>query len=158
MSEKTRQLLLYLLKNNPGSSVTSLMKLAYLADLISTKRQEKQISNFEYRRHHYGPFDKKIYQYIDSLTEDKIIKAESDFSLTGEEFSVFSINPEVEDKVVFDKLGSKEIKILDDLLGSVRGYGAKMLTEIAYQTKPMQKLKATIGGTEHLGERLNLSV
>lgn len=156
MNEKTRQLLLYLLKNNPKSSITSLMKLAYLADLISVKRQKRQISNFEYRRHYYGPFDKKIYQYIEDLTENKFVKAGSDFGSTGEEFGVFSINPEKGEEVAFDKLGIKEIEILDALLGSVRGYGARMLTEIAYQTKPMQKLKATIGGSESFGKKLNL--
>ena len=158
MTEKTRQLILYLLKNHPGSSITNLMKLAYLTDLISVKRNKKQISNFEYKRHYYGPFDKRIYQYVEGLTEAGIVGAKSDFGITGEEFSVFSINPEKEKEISFDKLESEEIDILDELLGSVRGYGAKLLTEIAYQTKPMKKLGATIGGTEKLGETLDLKI
>lgn len=154
MKEKTRQLLLYLIKNHPRASITSLMKLAYLADLISVKRHGKKISSFTYKRHYFGPFDKSIYNYVESLTEDGLVTAESDFGKTGEEFSVYSLTKE--EKLKFDLLKEKDIIIIEELLNSVRGYGAKMLTEIAYKTKPMKKLKATIGGDEHLGERLKL--
>lgn len=154
---KTRELLLYLLQNNAKSSITSLMKLAYLADVIAVKKLKRQISEFEYKRHHYGPFDKKIYTYIEELTENNLVKAESDYGLTGEEFSVFFINPDKEKDVEFHSLQDDEKAILDELLASVRGYGAKMLTEIAYKTKPMTRLNATIGGSEHLGETLDLA-
>jgi len=155
--EKTRELILYLLKNNPRSSITSLMKLAYLADLIAVKRIKHQITDFEYKRHNFGPFDKRIYSFVEDLVEGEVIKAESDYGLTGEEFSVYSINPEKEEDIVFDNLKDEEKNILDELIASVRGYGAKMLTELAYKTKPMKKLKATIGGSEHLGELLKLN-
>lgn len=158
MNEKTRQLLLYLIKNNPKVSLTSLMKLAYLADLISVKKSKNKISNFEYRRHHFGPFDKKIYSYLEDLTEKELIVAESDYGLTGEEFSVFSINPKSVNEIEFKKLDDNEIKIIDELLNSVKGYGARVLTEIAYKTKPMKALRATLGGSEHLGKKLNLSI
>ena len=153
---KTEEVLLYLLKNNPRSSITSLMKMSYLADLIAVKKQKRQITNFAYRRHYFGPFDKKIYSCIEGLIEDKIISAESDYGLTGEEFSVYKINPKKEDSIKFDDLKKEEIKILDELVANVRGYGAKMLTELAYKTKPMKKLGAKIGGSEHLGELLKL--
>ena len=89
--------------------------------------------------------------------EFSFIKADSDYGLTGEEFSVFSVVPEKKDSISFDKLDEKETAILEELLGSVRGFGARMLTEIAYKTKPMKKLKATIGGSEHLGMKLDLA-
>lgn len=156
MNEKTRQLILYLVKNNPKSSITSLMKLAYLADLINVKRSKKQISSFNYRRYHYGPFDKQIYSYVEGLTDDGLVFSESDYGATGEEFSVFSIVPEKREGLDFSKLNASEVGVVDELLNSVRGYGARVLTEIAYKTKPMKSLKATIGGSEHLGEKLNL--
>lgn len=156
MNEKTRQLLLYLIKNNPKVSITSLMKLAYLADLISIKRIKNRISNFEYRRYYFGPFDKKIYNYIEYLTEKNLIISESDYGLTGEEFSVFSLNPKKEAGIEFKKLKDTEKKIIDELLNSVKGYGAKILTEIAYKTDPMKALGATLGGSQNLGKKLNL--
>ena len=156
MNEKTRQLILYLVKNNPKSSITSLMKLAYLSDLVNVKRSKKQISNFNYKRYHYGPFDRQIYSYVETLTEDGLIFAESDYGATGEEFSVFSIVPEKSDELDFSKLNASEVGVVDKLLNSVRGYGARFLTEIAYKTKPMKGLKATVGGSEHLGKKLNL--
>lgn len=158
MNEKNKHFLLYFIKNNPKSSITSLMKLAYLSDLISMKRNSRQISGFEYRRHYYGPFDKKIYTYIENLTDEGLVRAESDYGLTGEEFSIFSIKPEKESDITFEKLKGDDKAIIDELLTSVRGYGAKMLTEIAYKTRPMKFLKATIGGSEHLGEKLNLKI
>ncbi len=157
MNEKTRQLILYLIKNNPRVSLTSIMKLAYLADLISVKRLKSKISNFEYRRHHFGPFDKKIYSYLEDLSGKELIISETDYGATREEFNVFSINPK-NAEMEFKKLNDKEKKVIDELLNSVRGYGAKVLTEIAYKTKPMKALKATLGGLEHLGERLNLRI
>lgn len=156
MSEKTKQFILYLIKNNPKSSITSLMKLAFLADLVSVKRLKKQISSFSYRRYHYGPFDKQIYSYVEGLTEAGLIFAESDYGATGEEFSVFSIVSEKKEGLNFSKLSAAEVGIIDELLNSMRGYGARDLTEIAYKTKPMKRLRATIGGSEHLGEILDL--
>lgn len=132
------------------------MKLSYLADLINVKRNGKQISDFEYRRHFYGPFDKAVYSYVESLSEQKLISAESDYGSTGEEFSVYFINPEKETAVTFEKINETERNVMDELLNSVKGYGAKMLTEIAYKTKPLKSLKATIGGSEGLGKMLNL--
>jgi len=158
MNEKTRQLILYLIKYNPRVSLTSIMKLAYLADLISVKKLKNKISNFEYRRHHFGPFDKKIYSYLEDLTEKELIISETDYGLTDEEFNIFSINPKIDVDMEFIQLSEDEKKIIDELLNSVRGYGAKVLTEIAYKTKPMKALKATLGGSENLGVRLNLRI
>ena len=47
---------------------------------------------------------------------------------------------------------------MDEVLDSVNGYGAKALTEIAYKTKPMQALGATLNGGEHLNEKLDMSL
>ena len=156
MNKKTKQLILYLIKNHPKSSITSLMKLAYLTDLISVKRSKKQISSFNYKRYHYGPFDKQIYSYVENLTDNGFVFSENDYGATGEEFSIFSIVPEKRKDLDFSKLNASEVAIVDELLNSVRGYGARVLTEIAYKTKPMKKLKATIGGSEHLGKELDL--
>ena len=62
--DKTRQLLAYLIEKHPETSITGLMKLAYISDLGSIKKTGNQISNFEYTRYKYGPFDKRIYQCV----------------------------------------------------------------------------------------------
>ncbi len=153
MNEKTKQLIFSLLKKNPECSITSLMKLAYLVDLISVERYKKQVSNFKYRRYYYGPFDSKIYLYIEDLINKKIIIPKSDYTITtGKEFVVYS--PSESSDYNSDKINSKELMIIDELLESVKGYGARALTEIAYRTKPMIALGAKTNNSKGIGLRL----
>ena len=64
MSKKTDQLLTYIVKGHPEISITSLMKLSYLVDLVNIGKTDKQVSDFRYTRYIYGPFDHKIYKYL----------------------------------------------------------------------------------------------
>lgn len=155
MTEKTEQILVYIIKNHPKLPTTSLMKLSYLADLMSIQELGSQISDFEYIRYNYGPFDKKIYEYIECLVSDGTISPESKYTPSGDEYIVYSFNEETE-KFGFDKISDKEKNIIEDLTEKLKGYGAKTITEITYKTKPMQALGATLGGNEHLNEKLNL--
>lgn len=158
MNLRTKQLLAYIVSKNPDVSVTSLMKLSYLVDLISVKRRKTKISDFEYIRYFYGPFDNSIYGYLEFLSNEKVLIPKSDYShLDGNEFVTYSFNKKAEG-FKFDKLTGGDISIIDELIDSVKGYGAKALTEIAYKTKPMRALRATLGGTENLNKKLNLSL
>lgn len=154
-NEKTKQLLMYLIKKHQRPSVTSLMKLSYLADLISMKRERKQITDFVYKRYNFGPFDEKIYDYLNELSVSNIIKTEPEYSLSGEEYLTYSPSNE-KDEYPTNELSDNEIKMIDELLATVSGLGAKGLTEIAYKTKPMRELGATLGGNESMGQILNL--
>lgn len=155
MNEKTKQLLIYIIKKHPKCSITSLMKLTYLIDLIAVKTLKKQISNFRYKRYYFGPFSEMIYPYAEDLVSKKALVVENEYSSDGKEFVVYTIDS-ANDNEVFEKLSKKEKEIADELLESVKGYGARILTEIAYKTKPMIALKAKIGNKEGLGKKLNL--
>jgi uncharacterized phage-associated protein len=156
IKNKDLQIIAYLSKKHPKASVTVLMKLCYLIDLINVKREKKQITSFEYRRYNYGPFDDNIYPCLEELATKKIIEAKTDYTQGGNEFIVYCFNEESGFK--FDEISEKEFSIIDELLESVNGYGAKVLTEIAYKTKPMQALGATIDGGENLNAKLDLSL
>ena len=154
--EKNLQVLAYLAKEHPEASVTVLIKLCYLADLISLKRYNRKISSFNYIRYYFGPFDPEIYTDLESLVKDNFLIATSEYTKKGAEAIIYHYNEEKE-------FNGKDIladdrAILDELLTSVRGYGAKTLTEIAYSTKPMKALGATLGGNENLGTKLDLTV
>jgi len=151
---KTQQLLVYITKNCPNVSVTSLMKLSYLIDLISIQNTDHQITDFKYKRYNFGPFDSKIYENVDFLTKANIILSKSDYSAVGAEYIVYYFNNDKE--FCFDDLNEEEIKTADEVVDSLRGYGAKVLTELAYKTKPMQKYQATLGGNEHMNEDLDM--
>lgn len=151
---KTKQLLSYLVQEHSSASVTVLMKLSYLIDLVSVKKEHKQVTDFEYKRYHFGPFDQSIYTLLSELETEGVVKAESQYTPGGEEYVKYAFTQEEE--LVLDQLTDKDYEIANQVLDQVSGYGAKALTEIAYQTAPMKKLGATLGGSENLNEKLDL--
>ena len=153
---KTKQLLAYLIQEHSSASVTVLIKLSYLIDLVSVKKEHNQVTDFEYRRYYFGPFDNSIYSLLSELETEGVIVGGVKYTSGGEEYVVYSINGEKED-VSFDRLTEKDYEVADQVLEQVRGYGAKVLTEVAYQTAPMKKLGATLGGNENLNEKLDLT-
>ncbi len=155
-NEKTKQLLTYLIQEHSSASVTVLMKLSYLIDLISVKKVRKQVTDFEYRRYFFGPFDQKIYLLLSELESEGIIIAESKYTSGGEEYVTYSIKMGEED-ISSDQLTEEDYAIADQVLEQLRGYGAKVLTDIAYQTAPMKKLGATQGGNQNLNAKLDLA-
>lgn len=154
MSTKNKQLLAYIVKNHPKVSVTGIMKLCYLIDLFSIKKSKKQISNFQYVRYYYGPYDKKISEELEELVREKIIIPSGDFTPSGDEYVIYNYNDE---KDYSFNLIEKDKEQIDAVLENLKGYGAKTLTEVAYKTKPMLKLGATLGGKENIGVELDLN-
>jgi len=152
--KKTRQLLAYLIQNHPGFSITSLMKLSYITDLVSIQKTGNPMSGFEYKRYKYGPFDDKIYQYLSELKIGNVIDEDVAYSQTGDEYIIYNFNEKEE--FSFDKLTDEEKGIMDEVLESLKGYGAKALVELAYKTKPMKKIGAKIGNDKGLNQRLDL--
>jgi len=154
MCQKTKQLLSFILRDGPRD-VTSLLKLSYLIDLAAVRNLGNKISEFKYIRWNFGPFDRTIYKNLDELHADLIISTESQYNGSGSETVLYSlVNPE---SINCDLLSDNEKNLIEEMLSKLRGYGAKMLTDIAYQTKPMTSIGATLGGTEHLSEVLNLN-
>jgi len=153
---KTLQLLSYIIKYHPDVSVTSLIKLSYLVDLVSIKKGKNQISDFQYVRYHYGPFDKKIYKYLEQLIDDGVIQEGADISNTGDEFVIYNIKKK--NNLDFNKLSYDEKEIINEVLESLEGFGTKALTELTYKTKPMKKIRATLQNKAGLNKLLDLNV
>ncbi len=152
---RTLQVLTYIIKNHPDVSVTSLMKLSYLVDLVAVKKGKNKISDFKYTRYHYGPFDKNIYKYLEVLEKDNIIKEGAKISNTGDEFVTYNIKKK--NNIAFDKIPDDEKEIIDEVLETLEGYGTKALTELTYRTKPMKKIKATLNNKAGLNKTLDLN-
>lgn len=153
-SNKTKQLLTYLIDQHDISTVTSLMKLCYLSDLVNTQRQGKKISDFKYIRWHYGPYDQSIMNYLFELIEEDLIESEAQFTKDGNEYYHYKIKKKDYDTSL---LNEKEISNIEAVLNTLQGYGPAGLKQVAYKTKPMKALGATEDGKENLGARLNLS-
>lgn len=152
---KTQQLLAYLSSSHVNASITVLMKLAYLVDLVSYKKNTVQISDFTYIRFYYGPYDSKVNKYVEGLLQEGLLSASTEYTNSGNEYVVYRFNDDKE--VSFDELTESEISLIDKVLEGLKGYGAKTLTDIAYKTAPLVKLGATQGGKENLGALLDLS-
>lgn len=153
-NEKTKQLLAYILKKQK-ESVTSLMKLSYLIDLVHVNKESNQVTDFEYLRYNFGPFDRKIYLYIEDMTESGLLIEDTEYTYGGEEFITYKLKEGAE--ISFDELKPDEIESVDEVTEELKGYGARDLTEVAYKTKPMIALGATLGGDENIGVKLDLN-
>lgn len=153
--EKTKQLLAYIIKNYQSVTITGLMKLAYISDLVSIENGREQISDFEYIRYKHGPFDKKIYEYIQELLSNRNIVEEPHYTPRGDEYVVYKFNDNSD--ISFDKLKDKDVIVLDEVLKTLCGYGAKALVDVAYNTKPMKKIGATQNNKKGLNKVLDLS-
>lgn len=151
---KTKQLLAYLIQEYPGLSITALMKLAYIVDLVSIGKGEGKISDFEYVRYKHGPFHPKIYDCVQSLVHDGLIKEEAEFTPMGNEFIVYRHDDERE--IEHPELTKRNLAVINEVLSSVMGLGAKALTELSYKTKPMKKLGARQDNEIGFNEKLDL--
>lgn len=152
---KNHQLLAYLAKEHPSASITVLMKLSYLVDLISVKKLGNQISSFTYIRYSYGPFTQEIYNAVEDLVMEKVLLPRNDYAGGSVEYITYTYANK--DGFLFDKISKEEIGLIDEMMTDLKGYGAKTLTDIAYKTKPMIKLGATLGGNENLFSKLILA-
>jgi uncharacterized protein YwgA len=153
---KNQLLLAYLCSKHGNASITVLMKLAYLVDLVNIKENKKQIFDFKYVRFYYGPYDSNINTDLENLLQECVISAITEYTNSGNEFIVYHFN---DDKTShFNELDKSELVLIDKVLEGLKGYGAKTLTDIAYKTAPLVKLGATQGGKEHLGEILDLNL
>ncbi len=152
--DKNHQLLVYLAKEHPSASITVLMKLSYLVDLISVEKLGDQISSFEYIRYNYGPFTQEIYTTVEDLVCNKILITKNDYTGGNVEYITYTYSEDSD--FMFEDISKEEKDLIDEVLSELKGYGAKTLTEIAYKTKPMVKLGATLGGEENLFKKLDL--
>jgi hypothetical protein len=154
MDKKTKEVLLRAISEHGNPTVTVLMKTCYLIDLTAKQNLHKQITKFSYIRYNYGPFDPNIYTFLTDLIKEEHVSTETSYFGVGNEVVVYKLkNPK---ERLGNNLSKREKSVVNKVLADIRGLGAKMLTQLAYQTTPMKKLGATLGGSEHIGRKLNL--
>jgi len=157
-NNKTSALLEYFAHRHSKPSVTVLMKLCYLTDLIAIKRLGHSITNYEYERYTFGPFNKKIYTDLEVLVSESKLEIDIDYPTYGTDSEVVLYRHKGELDDIIKLMVADEVEVADEVLSTLSGYGARQLTQVAYQTKPMIAIGATLGGSENLGAKLNLSL
>ncbi len=135
MKDKTKQMIVYILKDYLSITAPTLTKLIYLIDLVSITRGNSQISDLKYKKCGSGLVDLKVYEYLDELVQKWILREQVGYSQQFDEYIVYCFE-EYED-FIFDKLNDQETKIINNVLEELKGYGAKAISDIVYSTKPM---------------------
>lgn len=152
-TKQTESLIKYLVFSMNLPTITSITKMLYLIDLASVASTGKQTTDFKFIRYYYGPYDKNIRIIIDDMTAKKELDADVRYLSNGEPFLVYKM-PNGTTSFAYE--GANE-QIVRDLVDSLGNLSPKSLTELAYKTKPMTRLGATLGGNEHLNEPLVLT-
>ena len=152
-TKQTESLIKYLVFSMNLPTITSITKMLYLIDLASVASTGKQTTGFKFIRYYYGPYDKDIRIIIDDMIAEKELDADVRYLSNGEPFLVYKM-PNGTASFAYE--GANE-QIVRDLVDSLGNLSPKSLTELAYKTKPMTRLGATLGGNEHLNEQLVLT-
>ena len=150
--KRTKELIKYLVSNMSVSTITSLTKMLYLIDLASVSSGKEKTTDFNYVRYYYGPYDKRIEETLNDLIIYGELIVNVRTSSNGEPYMIYKL-PEGVTEYEYDDINSD---IVDNLTQNLGHLSAKTLTDIAYKTKPMTSLGATLGGTQHLNDVLNL--
>lgn len=111
--------------------IMQFMKLPYFVDMEAAKTLGFQLSNLSYVRHNYGPFDKNMYVYR-NLFEDKSYDLQWTY--------------------IHDFIG-----LIDRALASLPIRNGDKLKKLSYETPPMKRLGATLGGKEGWNQKLILN-
>jgi uncharacterized phage-associated protein len=120
------------------------------------KKRNNKISDFDYKRYKYGPFDDKIYRHLTVLRVKDFITEDVAYTWGEDDYIIYKVNNKKE--FSFDKLNTEEKEIINEVIEAFKGYGAKSLTKFTYKTKPMKKLGAKVGNNKGLNQKLDLSL
>jgi uncharacterized phage-associated protein len=149
--EKNKEIIKQIIFTYGSCTITALVKLSYLVDVAYYYKNECKISNFNYIRYFYGPFDKNIYNLVSELTEDRTLTA----STVVKDNNDILLYAYPHKSLKTSKLSRSEKIMLNNVVKMLKEYGAAALTKIAYETKPMKALGATLGGNENINQVLD---
>ncbi len=121
------------IKKNPD--IMQYMKIPYFIDLEYIKQNGMQLTNFQYKRWHFWPFDKKVYDY------QKLFSDYRDSRITN---------------LRYIYLTDEDKKIVDWVLEKLPVRNWAKLKKLSYETEPMKKLWVILGDDKCMGEMLEL--
>ncbi len=110
--------------------IMQFMKIPYFIDVALVQGNYSQLTNFQYYRYEFGPFDKKVYAYK-ALFEGK--KFHSKYKL------IDHVLPEI-----------------DKILSNLPIHEGEKLKKLSYETAPMKALGAKMGNKKGWNELLDL--
>jgi len=146
-----KTLIQYILKSRWEATITEIVKLCYFVDLAYFRNEWewKQITNYEYVRYYYWPFDEKIVDDVKELTVSWFLEFKIIPTYHWQEYIAYSVNNEEE-----ICLNPDHKKTVDRVLFELSWYRSSKLTDLAYETKPMKAINAKKGENKNLLDKL----
>ncbi len=139
MNNKLCSLIYFFIKKIPNLNKTELVKLSYLTDYNFYKYFNKDITGIIYKYHHHGPFSRSVYDCVDELREENILKQNKNISINKQRrYFSFEIATEYD---IEKYLNKQELDIVDFIIAEYGKMGFEELTEISYKTEPMKNAK-----------------
>lgn len=136
INRKTLEMYNYVIsKIKKPFDIMQFMKIPYFIDLQYKEQSWKLLTNFQYMRWNFWPFDKKVYDY------QKL------FSLNNEKGIA---------NIVYIHLTDEDKQVIDQVLEKIPYTNGDRLKKLSYDTPPMQSIWATLWGSEHMWELLKL--
>ena len=122
---------------------THLQKLLFLTDLLSSKKLNKQLTNLDYTKFHFGPYSKKVQDYVKALETKGLIK-EREYTFlsdTNKKYSRFIISRKtgIREKLL-EELGPDTFVMLDDV---AKSFGNMTLNELLDFVYSLQMVKTS---------------
>jgi len=145
IDHKTATVIWYLIsKLNGVLGKTHLQKMMFLADLLSAKNFQQQITVMEYKKYHYGPYTQDLDEYIKFLVNKKIIEERAfNFNSDPEKhYSRYYVLKPFTDKGLLIKEvgGSDKALLLDDIINSFGNLSLQEVLDVVYS---LQETKRT---------------
>lgn len=136
LADKNQEVVKYIVERASGRvGRVRIMKYLYLADLECRRYLGRPISTFRYKLHRYGPFDRTLYDVLDTLREAQLI-AEEQYPWQG---TVGYAYHNVSVPVVFS-LTRAERHILDFVLQEFEKHDMdRLLEDTVYETPPVRE-------------------
>lgn len=152
MLDRNAQIIKFIVERLPGRlGRVHLIKLIYLADYHSRRLFGKPISTFDYIWWNHGPFDKRFYDCVESLSPDYIKEERVYFQFC--EGYVYHNGPA---RIKYT-LTEPQCYILEHV---IRTFGKAnldmLLEEVVYKTEPMEALVKK--GKKAFGGKLNMKI
>lgn len=133
--ERIKQAILYFLEKT-SLSTTRIMKGLFYCDFNSFKMRAVSMFGLRYHKYPYGPFDKKVYKYLEALKDENQVDVE-DVSTENADFKLY-MTTEMNDLSLFD---DEEKTIIQNVKQYLHSSNARIVSEESHQEEAWKNTK-----------------
>lgn len=118
---------------------TSLVKLLYFVDLRSWERRGHPLTDLHWIWHHYGPYTREITPVVAELESNDELTVEEALNTHGSVIYRIQPGPRIG---LYGVLSEDDRVIVDDVVNEFGAATPSLLTELSYQTEPIERAQA----------------